>query len=131
MNLRSRNKVEVGFSMSSMTDVVFLLLIFFIITSTLISPKGLTVNLPGGKSQTADKPKLVISVVDENTIHFKDQNMSVQQLETALKSERGNYTDENAIVRFDGDKAISWGLAAQIMDIAKRNKYKFVVGLKK
>ena len=57
--------------------------------------------------------------------------MSVQQLETALKSERGNYTDENAIVRFDGDKAISWGLAAQIMDIAKRNKYKFVVGLKK
>lgn len=129
MNLRSRNKVEVGFSMSSMTDVVFLLLIFFIMASTLISPKGLAVNLPGGESRTPEKPKLVISALNEKTIQFMEKSYTLDQLDIALKEERINH-GERAVLKFDGDKEISWGLAAEIMDIAKRNDYVFVVGLK-
>lgn len=129
MNLRSRNKVEVGFSMSSMTDVVFLLLIFFIMASTLISPKGLAVNLPGGESRTPEKPQLVISALDENTIQFMENRFTLDQLDAALKRERANH-GERAVLKFDGDKDISWGLAAEIMDMAKRNDYVFVVGLK-
>ena len=129
MNLRSRNKVEVGFSMSSMTDVVFLLLIFFIMASTLISPKGLNVNLPGGESRSKEKPKLVISALNENTIQFMDTPMTLEQLEVALKTERAKH-GEIAVLKFDGDREITWGLAAEIMDIAKKNDYVFVVWLK-
>ncbi len=52
MALQSKNKIEASFSMSSMTDVIFLLLIFFMLTSSFITPSGLPVNLPS--SMTSD-----------------------------------------------------------------------------
>ena len=56
MGLKRRNRVSPNFSMASMTDVIFLLLIFFMITSTVVSPNAIKVLLPQGKQQTSAKP---------------------------------------------------------------------------
>ena len=61
MGLRSRNKVNPNFSMSSMTDIVFLLLIFFMLTSTLVSPNALKLLLPNSKAKTLEKQTVSIS----------------------------------------------------------------------
>ena len=56
MALKRRAKISPNFSMASMTDVIFLLLIFFMITSTVVSPNAIKVLLPQGKQQTSAKP---------------------------------------------------------------------------
>ena len=61
MSLRSKNKVIANFSMSSMTDIVFLLLIFFMLTSTLVSPNALKLLLPNSKARTLEK-QIVFSI---------------------------------------------------------------------
>ena len=60
MALRSRNKVSANFNMSSMTDIVFLLLIFFMLTSTLVSPNALKLLLPNSKAKTLEKQTISI-----------------------------------------------------------------------
>ena len=64
MALKRRAKISPNFSMASMTDVIFLLLIFFMITSTVVSPNAIKVLLPQGKQQTSAKPltRVIISI---------------------------------------------------------------------
>lgn len=127
MNLRSRNKVEVGFSMSSMTDVVFLLLIFFIISSTLISPYGLKVELPGGTVKNVSKTKLVISIDEQENIYFQKEPSSIEALKGILANERGNLPPEKAIVELRPYAKTPITVVTQIMEIAKKNNYTFVI----
>ena len=68
MNLKGRNKVNPNFNMSSMTDIVFLLLIFFMLTSTLVSPNALKLLLPNSKAKTLEKQTISISI--NKDIHF-------------------------------------------------------------
>ena len=65
MGLKRRNRVSPNFSMASMTDVIFLLLIFFMITSTVVSPNAIKVLLPQGKQQTSAKP-LTRVIIDKD-----------------------------------------------------------------
>jgi len=69
MGLRSTHKVDAGFNMSSMTDLVFLLLIFFVIVSTLVSPYALPVDLPKSANKTKEKPKVGIASRKLNAVH--------------------------------------------------------------
>lgn len=68
MALQSKNKIEASFSMSSMTDVIFLLLIFFMLTSSFITPSGLPVNLPS--SVTSDIIMQEVSVTITKDLKF-------------------------------------------------------------
>ena len=76
MNLRGRNKVNPNFSMSSMTDIVFLLLIFFMLTSTLVSPNALNLLLPNSKSKTVEKQTMSISIQDKEA-SGKEEDFSI------------------------------------------------------
>ena len=69
MALGSRNKISVSFSMASMTDIVFLLLIFFMITSTLISPNALKVLLPSSTSKTMGKQSVSVTIKPDLTYY--------------------------------------------------------------
>ena len=62
MNLRSKSKVSAEFSMSSMTDLVFLLLIFFMLTSSIVTTTALDVTLPKSKAQTVNRENVVVQV---------------------------------------------------------------------
>lgn len=85
MNLKSKHKVEAGFSMSSMTDVVFLLLIFFMLTSSFITPSGLQINLPSSKSSEIVIQKVSVTITKDLQYFVNDKKVAVNQLEGVLR----------------------------------------------
>ena len=125
MSLRSKNKVSAKFSMSSMTDIVFLLLIFFMLTSTLVSPNALKLLLPNSKARTLEKQTISVSITPEIEYYIEDQKFPFDQLENQLKQRLAN-EQEPAIV-LHADKTVDIEFAVKVMDIAYRNKYKVVL----
>lgn len=125
MSLRSKNKVSANFSMSSMTDIVFLLLIFFMLTSTLVSPNALKLLLPNSKARTLEKQTISVSITPEIEYYIEDQKFPFDQLENQLKQRLANQ-QEPAIV-LHADKTVDIEFAVKVMDIAYRNKYKVVL----
>ena len=125
MSLRSRNKVSANFSMSSMTDIVFLLLIFFMLTSTLVSPNALKLLLPNSKARTLEKQTLSVSITPEIDYYIGDKQVEIGNLEQELKLELAGQ-EEPAIV-LHADKTVDIEYAVKVMDIAYRNKYKVVL----
>ena len=125
MSLRSKNKVSANFSMSSMTDIVFLLLIFFMLTSTLVSPNALKLLLPNSKARTLEKQTISVSITPEIEYYIEDQKFPFDQLENQLKQRLAN-EKEPAIV-LHADKTVDIEFAVKVMDIAYRNKYKVVL----
>jgi biopolymer transport protein ExbD len=125
MSLRSRNKVSANFSMSSMTDIVFLLLIFFMLTSTLVSPNALKLLLPNSKAKTLEKQTLSVSITPEIDYYIGEREVAFEQLEDELKLELAG-EEEPAIV-LHADKTVDIEYAVKVMDIAYRNKYKVVL----
>lgn len=125
MSLRSKNKVSANFSMSSMTDIVFLLLIFFMLTSTLVSPNALKLLLPNSKSRTLEKQTISVSITPEIEYYIEDQKFPFDQLENQLKQRLAN-EQEPAIV-LHADKTVDIEFAVKVMNIAYRNKYKVVL----
>ncbi|MBL6658438.1 MAG: biopolymer transporter ExbD [Flavobacteriales bacterium] len=125
MSLRSKNKVSANFSMSSMTDIVFLLLIFFMLTSTLVSPNALKLLLPNSKARTLEKQTVSVSITPEIEYYIEDKNVPFEDLENQLIQLLSNEV-EPAIV-LHADKTVDIEFAVKVMDIAYRNKYKVVL----
>tara|TARA_B100000900_G_scaffold415483_1_gene445543 strand:+ start:2198 stop:2590 length:393 start_codon:yes stop_codon:yes gene_type:complete len=125
MSLRSRNKVSANFNMSSMTDIVFLLLIFFMLTSTLVSPNALKLLLPNSKARTLEKQTISVSITPEIDYYIGDKQIAIENLEQELKLQLTGQ-DEPAIV-LHADKTVDIEYAVKVMDIAYRNKYKVVL----
>jgi biopolymer transport protein ExbD len=86
MNFRSKNKVDPAFSMASMTDLIFLLLIFFMLTSSFVTPSGLPVNLPSSKSSTIEVQKISVTVTKDLQYYVNSKRVSRAMLEGELKS---------------------------------------------
>jgi len=86
MNLQSRNKIDPAFSMASMTDLIFLLLIFFMLTSSFVTPSGLPVNLPTSIASTIEVQKVSVTVTKELQFFVNEKRVSRALLEGELKS---------------------------------------------
>ena len=86
MNLQTRNKVDASFSMASMTDLIFLLLIFFMLTSSFVTPSGLPVNLPTSQASTIEVQKVSVTVTKDQRYFVNDREISRATLEGELKS---------------------------------------------
>jgi biopolymer transport protein ExbD len=85
MDLKTRNKVDVAFSMASMTDLIFLLLIFFMLTASFVTPSGLPVNLPTSKASTIEVQKVSITVTKDLQYFVNDKRVTKSTLEAELK----------------------------------------------
>ncbi|RLJ59798.1 outer membrane transport energization protein ExbD [Lacinutrix venerupis] len=128
MNLRGRNKVTPEFNMSSMTDIVFLLLIFFMIASTLVSAEAIDLLLPKSTSKTTQTKSISVSV-DKNTNYYIDmQQVSKETLESELISKLGDVESPTITIRSDQD--VEMKHVVYIMDIANRNKIKSTLAVK-
>ncbi|APX99577.1 ExbD/TolR family protein [Lacinutrix venerupis] len=128
MNLRGRNKVTPEFNMSSMTDIVFLLLIFFMIASTLVSAEAIDLLLPKSTSKTTQTKSISVSV-DKNTNYYIDmQQVSKETLESELISKLGGVESPTITIRSDQD--VEMKHVVYIMDIANRNKIKSTLAVK-
>ena len=103
MNINSKYKVDATFSMSSMTDIVFLLLIFFMLTSSFITPSGLPVNLPTSKSSAIVMQKVSVTISKELNYYVDDQPISKNQLEGIL---RNSLNGEKGAVVLHCDKTV-------------------------
>jgi biopolymer transport protein ExbD len=84
MGLQSKHKVSAAFSMSSMTDIIFLLLIFFMLTSTFITPSGLPVNLPSSKSSNIVMQRVSVTITPDKRYYINDQRVTHDLLEIEL-----------------------------------------------
>ncbi|MCE2496150.1 MAG: biopolymer transporter ExbD [Flavobacteriales bacterium] len=125
MNLRSRNKVSANFSMSSMTDIVFLLLIFFMLTSTLVTTNALDLVLPQSKAKTVKKQSTSVSI-DKNLNYFIDRDrIEPELLESMLVNQLGGDAESTIVLRVE--KGVPIEYAVTVMDIAYRNQFKIVL----
>ena len=84
MGLQSKNKVETAFSMSSMTDIIFLLLIFFMLTSSFITPSGLPVNLPSSETSDITLQEVTVSVTKDLRYAVNDRVVARDQIKAEL-----------------------------------------------
>ena len=125
MGLRSKHKVSAAFSMSSMTDIVFLLLIFFMLTSTLVSPNALKLLLPSSKAKTLEKQTISISITKDIDFYINEQKVTAANLEQSLKLLVTNEAEPAIILHTD--KTVDIEHVVKVMDIAYRNKYKIVL----
>ena len=125
MPLRSKNKVSAAFSMSSMTDIVFLLLIFFMLTSTLVTTNALDLVLPNSTAQTVKKQRVSVSI-NENFEYFIDKEaVELRYIEAQLIDKLVGQDDQVVVLRVD--KSVPVEYAVEVMDIAYRNKFKIVL----
>jgi len=86
MGLQAKNKVESAFSMSSMTDIIFLLLIFFMLTSSFITPSGLPVNLPSSETSDIVMQEVTVSVTKDLRYSVNDRVVGRDQIKAELAS---------------------------------------------
>ncbi len=125
MNLRNRNKVDASFSMSSMTDLVFLLLIFFMLTSTLVTTNALDLVLPSSKAKTVKKQTLSVSIDKELNYYLDADPIDPAYIERTLLTRLAGDEDPTVVLRVEKGVAIEH--AVEIMDIAYRNQLKIVL----
>ena len=125
MAIKSRNKVSPNFNMSSMTDIVFLLLIFFMLTSTLVSPNALKLLLPNSDSKTLAKQTVSISISPQLDYYVNNTKVSFDQLEMVLLQTIEGKEDPSIILHVE--KTLPIEEAVKVMDIASRNRLKMVL----
>jgi biopolymer transport protein ExbD len=125
MDLKNRSKVSAEFNMSSMTDMVFLLLIFFMLTSTLVTTSALDVILPNSKAQTVKKSTVTVTINPELQLSVNNDIVDVSQLEIAILEAAAN--DPEAVIILRADASVPTGETVRVMDIAYRNRLKMVL----
>ena len=131
MALKRNTKVDAQFSVSSMTDIVFLRLIFFLVTSTLINPNALKLLLPKSTGQVNAKATVSVSIKDWGddtyTYHINgDQEPTLfQDVEDELIGLLS--AEEDPTFSIYSDQTVPVGEVVQVMNIAKRNHYKVIL----
>ena len=127
MNLRGRNKVSAEFSMSSMTDIVFLLLIFFMLTSPAITPEALDLILPQAQGKTTNVQNVSVSITKDLQFYINSERISASGLEQKLKEHLSDVENPTIILR--AEEGVPTEKAVSVMDIANRNQYKIVLAV--
>lgn len=128
--LKRNAKISPNFSMASMTDVIFLLLIFFMITSTMVSPNAIKVLLPQGKQQTSAKP-LTRVIIDKDLNYYaafgndREQQLTVDELAPFLQSCADR--EPEMYVALYADESVPYREIVKVLNIANENHFKMVL----
>lgn len=128
MNIRGRNKVTPEFNMSSMTDIVFLLLIFFMIASTLVSAEAIDLLLPKSTSKTVQTKNVAVSVNKDIEYFVGMDKVAKDDLESEILNRVSGQAEPVITLRIDED--VEMKHAVFVMDIANRNKIKSTLAVK-
>ncbi len=126
MNFKNRNKVSPEFSMSSMTDIVFLLLIFFMLTSN--APNALDMILPKAKGKSTNTQNVSVSIKKNRTYYVNGKKTRANQIENTLKAVLSKKKKPTIMLRVEESVPIE--KAVLVMDIANRNKYKVILAVR-
>ena len=129
MAIKHGSKVDKSFSASSMTDLMFLLLLFLLIATTLINPNALKLMLPKSSNQLKDKAMMTVSIQDTGHgyryyVELQDVG-SIEGVERALTTRLEG--QEEPTVSLHCDKTVAVDEVVKVMNIAKDNKYKLIL----
>ncbi len=128
MALKKRNKVKAEFSMSSLTDIIFLLLIFFMLTSTLVSQNALNLKLPSSSSTTVAPPSMSISIEKSGRFYLNGTRMSLSNIEKNLRQQlSGVGNRDNSTVTIVSESGTAIDHVVKVMDLANRLKVKAIL----
>ncbi len=125
MAIKRSSKVDASFSPSSMTDLMFLLLTFFIVLTTLISPNALKLVLPQSNSQVAEKAYTSVSITGNLNYYVEMTPVPFSQLEEALRERLAG--SENPTVSLHCDRTVPIDEVVKVMNIARNNDYKLIL----
>ena len=128
MNIRGRNKVTPEFNMSSMTDIVFLLLIFFMIASTLVTTNAIDILLPKASGKTENKRSVAVSITKNLNYYIDQKLVGSSVLENELLKTLSNESKPTIVLR--AEKTVPVENVVKVMDIANRNKIKVILAVK-
>ena len=127
MNIRGRNKVTPEFNMSSMTDIVFLLLIFFMLASTLVTTNAIDILLPKASGKTENKKSVALSIKEDLTYYIDQKQINPPELESELINLLKEEQSPTIVLR--AEKSVPIDNVVQVMDIANRNKFKVILAV--
>jgi len=130
MALKQQFKIESNFSMASMTDVIFLLLIFFMTTSTIVVPNAIQVLLPKSQERAQAKPVTRIIIDKELNYYVANANEKERQVpfEAITPFLQSAYTaNPDIFVALYADEEVPYREIVRILDIANQNKFKIVL----
>mgnify|MGYP003533388533 FL=1 len=128
MNLRGRNKVSAEFNMSSMTDIVFLLLIFFMLTLSIVTTNALYLVLPKAKGKTDSNKNIAVSINKKLEFFIDKEPVPETELESRLLSLFTSDKDKAIILR--AEEGVPIEKAVNVLDIANRNQIKVVLAVR-
>ena len=128
MNLRGTNKVSAEFNMSSMTDIVFLLLIFFMLTSTMVTTNALDLVLPKAKGKTDSNKNIAVSINKKLEFFIDKEPVSETDLESKLLSLFS--ADKTKAIILRAEEGVPIEKAVNVLDIANRNQIKVVLAVR-
>ena len=132
--IKRRTKTIGDFSMSSMTDIIFLLLIFFMLTSTIVVPNAIKVNLPQGKERAHTRPMARITIKADLTYYAqwdKEQVREIAVADIAAFLAECSEKDSEMFVALYADETVPYREVVKVLDIANENKYKMVLATRR
>ena len=129
MALKRRHKIDATFSMASMTDVIFLLLIFFMITSTIVFPNSIKVNLPQSNQQAAAKPLTRVTIDENLNYYIAFGNEAAQPVTYDQLAETPQHDTERFVALY-ADETVPYREIVKILNIANDNRLKMVLAAK-
>ncbi len=125
MAIRRVSKVESGFSAASMTDMVFLLLMFVLMALTLVNPNALRLVLPKSNSQVTERPYTTVSVTADGRFFVESNPVTQAQLESALQEKLAGKETPLVSLHMDENAAVKYQV--EVMKIAKNNSYTLIL----
>lgn len=134
MAIKSQNKISTEFSTSSMSDLVFLLLIFFMLTSTLVSPNAIKLLLPSSTSKTMAKQTLTVYVNDKYQYFVDEKPASPDNLQMSVASALAGQNEATIVLRSDRTVPIQY--IVNVIDVVNqlnemmKTKYKVILATK-
>ena len=132
--LKRKNKISPQFSMSSMTDIIFLLLIFFMITSTMVSPNAIKVLLPQSSQQTSAKP-LTRVIIDRNLNYYtafgNEDEMPIMFDELTDFLIECWQKEPDMYVALYADESVPYREIVKVLNIANENLFRVVLATRK
>ncbi len=119
MGIKKRSKVSAEFSMSSLTDIIFLLLIFFMLTSTLVAPNAINFNLPGSTQKRVSSTRSIdeIEINDRGRYYFNNRSITLNELEDQLRRLSAGKAPKSESVLISIDKGAKVENVVAVMDL--------------
>ena len=129
MNLRSKDKFRAEVSTSSLSDIMFFLMLFFLITSTLISPSVIKLTLPNSKyHQTVRKTEVSISITKDLKFFVNNDPVNFENLEKKLNTQVKDIANTTVVIRCDNTVPVQQ--LVNVLQIGNKLKIKMILATK-